>query len=79
MECVYILGSVYVMKAGLMKIVHEVRKNAGIHSKVLVKTVPAVCVGGCARTCMCDEVINPRRACAARVTVVGLSVCLFVR
>ena len=23
--------------------------------------------------------INPRRACAARVTVVGLSVCLFVR
>ena len=23
-------------------------------------------------------IINPRRACAARVTVVGLSVCLFV-
>ena len=45
------------MKAGLMKIVHEVRKNAGIHSKVLVKTVPAVCVGACACTCMCDEVI----------------------
>ena len=25
-----------------------------------------------------EEVINPRRACAARVTVVGLSVCLSV-
>ena len=25
-----------------------------------------------------DAVINPRRACAARVTVVGLCVCLFV-
>ena len=25
------------------------------------------------------EVINPRRACAARVTVLGLSVCLSVR
>ena len=44
MECVYILESVNVMKAGLMKIVHEVRKNAGIHSKAPVKTAPAVCV-----------------------------------
>ena len=24
------------------------------------------------------DIINPRRACAARVTVVGLCVCLFV-
>ena len=45
------------MKAGLVKIVHEVRKNAGIHSKVPIKTVPAVCVGACTCTCMCDEVI----------------------
>ena len=28
---------------------------------------------------MCDCVINPRRACAARVTVLGLCVCLSVR
>ena len=41
------------MKAGLMKIVHKVRKNAGIHSKALIKTIPAVCVGAC----VCDEVI----------------------
>ena len=26
----------------------------------------------------CTYLINPRRACAARVTVVGLCVCLFV-
>ena len=46
------------MKAGLMKIVHEVRKNAGIHSKALVKTVPAVCVGACMHVYVhvCDEV-----------------------
>ena len=29
--------------------------------------------------CQCLSVINPRRACAARVTVLGLSVCLSVR
>ena len=28
--------------------------------------------------CITLTVINPRRACAARVTVVGLCVCLFV-
>ena len=44
------------MKAGLMKIVHEVRKNAGIHFKALVKTVHAVCVGACVRMCVCDAV-----------------------
>ena len=47
------------MKAGLMKIVHKVRKNAGIHSEALVKIVPAVCVGACVQvyTFVCDEVI----------------------
>ena len=46
------------MKAGLMKIVHEVRKNAGIHSKALVKTVPAVCVGACVHVYICACVMK---------------------
>ena len=41
------------MKAGLMKIVHEVRKNAGIHSKAPVKTAPAVCVDASVHVYVC--------------------------
>ena len=29
--------------------------------------------------CFADDIVNPRRACAARVTVLGLSVCPSVR
>ena len=38
-----------------------------------------VCVGGCeCDVCGCGWVINPRCACAARVTVLGLCVCVSV-
>ena len=61
------------------------------HSQLLQRCVcVCVCVCVCARACVClcvrvKEVasccllINPRRACAARVTVVVLCVCVCVR
>ena len=54
------------------------------HPKVKRKVLYRVCSGRCLELAIC--VINPRRACAARVTVLGsvcvsvcLSVCLSVK